>query len=101
MGSSFPGLGLGGDPPPSHLGKQLLDGSHKPEGFLLDRNAHGPHLLQLLEHLVSGPPKGVAVLGVGSSVSPSNNWFIVTMLFVFSVFCLTWQLGREKAAGSL
>lgn len=48
-----------------------------------------------------GPRSGWQCQGVGSSVSPSNNWFIVTMLFVFSVFCLTWQLGREKAAGSL
>lgn len=34
-------------------------------------------------------------------MSDSNNQFIVMILFVFPVFCLTWQHGRERAAGSL
>lgn len=34
------------------------------EGFLLGRNAHGPHLLQPSKHpIVSGPVKGLAVPG--------------------------------------
>jgi hypothetical protein len=48
------------------LGKQLLKqptwvamSTDKPEGFLLGRNAHRPHLLQPSEHLIlSGPVKG-------------------------------------------
>ena len=35
--------------------------------------------------------RGWLCQGVGSLVSASNNQFIVTVLFVFSVFCLTWQ----------
>lgn len=69
----------------------------KPEGFLLDRNAHGPHL----QPSCLDPRTGRQCQGVGSPVSGSNNRFIVTILFVFPVFCLTWQLGRERAAGSL
>lgn len=98
MGRSFPGLGLGGDPPPSHLGKQLLDGSHKPEGFLLDRNAHGPHLLQLLEHLVSGPTKGVAV--------PGSGFFCVSLQQLvycddaICVLCVPFDLAAGKGKGS-
>lgn len=34
-------------------------------------------------------------------MSGSNNRFIVMILFVFPVFCLTWQRGWERAAGSL
>lgn len=46
-------------------------------------------------------PMGRPCQGGGAPVSGSNNRFIVTILFVFSLFCLTWQLGRERAAGSL
>lgn len=60
---------------PPGLGKQPLERSmwvvmskDKPEGFLLGRNGHGPHLLQPSEHLlVSGPDKWVAVPGSGFS----------------------------------
>lgn len=47
------------------------------------------------------PWRGWQCQGVGSPVSGSNNRFIVMILFVFPVFCLTWQPGRERAAGSL
>lgn len=47
------------------------------------------------------PRRGWRCQGVGSPVSDSNNRFIVMILFVFSVFCLTWQLRGERAAGSL
>ena len=47
------------------------------------------------------PQRGWPCQGVGSLVSASNNQCIVTILFVFSVFCLTWQPSRERAAGSL
>lgn len=74
MGRAFSGPELGGHPPPSRLGKQPLEGSmwvavstDKSEGFSLGRNAHGPHLLQPSEHLMSGPAKRVAVPGSGFS----------------------------------
>lgn len=74
MGRAFSGPELGGHPPPSHLGKQSLEGSmwvavstDKSEGFSLGRNAHGPHLLQPSEHLMSGPAKRVAMPGSGFS----------------------------------
>ena len=105
MGRSFPGLGLGGDPPPSHFDKQLLEGSpwvagstDKPEGFLLDRNAHGPHLLQLLEHLVSGPVKGAAV--------PGSGFFCVSLQqpvycdYAICVLCVLFDLAAGKGKGS-
>lgn len=74
----------------------------KPEGFLPDRNAHGPHLPQPSEYLiVSGPVRGVAVPGSGFSCVWPQQPVIVMILFVFPMFCLTWHRGRERAAGSL
>ena len=104
MGRAFPGPELGGDSPPCGPGKQPPEGStwvavstDKSEGFSLGRNAHGPHLLQPSEHLLSGPAEGgCAREWVLLCLPPTTS---LLWRFYLCSLCSVW-LGSEWGKGS-